>query len=56
MKSALKIESLQNPRVKAAVRLNEARERATQQRTLVEGYRPLLRAVENGYPLEEIYF
>ena len=56
MKSALKIESLQNPRVKAAVRLNEARERATQQRTLVEGYRPLLRAVENGYPLEEVYF
>ncbi|HPD41707.1 MAG TPA: RNA methyltransferase [Anaerolineae bacterium] len=56
MKSALKIESLQNPRVKAAVRLNEARERAAQQRTLVEGYRPLLRAVENGYPLEEVYF
>lgn len=52
----MKIESLQNSRVKSAVRLNNARERAAQQKTLVEGYRPLLRAVENGYPLEEIYF
>ncbi|MBN1919797.1 MAG: RNA methyltransferase [Anaerolineae bacterium] len=47
---------MQNSRVKNAVRLNEARERSAQQRTLVEGYRPLLRAVENGYPLEEVYF
>ncbi len=56
MKPVAKIESLQNLRVKNAVRLNEARERSAQQRTLVEGYRPLLRAVENGYPLEEVYF
>ncbi len=56
MKATLKIESLQNTRVKNAVRLNEARERAIQKRTLIEGYRPLLRAVENGYPLEEVYF
>lgn len=52
----MKLESLQNSRVKNAVRLNTARERAAQQKTLVEGYRPLLRAVENGYPLEEVYF
>lgn len=52
----MKIESLQNPRVKNAVRLYTARERAAQQKTLIEGYRPLLRAVENGYPLEEIYY
>lgn len=56
MTSSLKIESLQNARVKNAVRLNEARERVAQQRTLVEGYRPLLRAVENDYPLEEVYY
>lgn len=56
MGSTLRIESLQNARVKNAVRLNESRERTAQQRTLVEGYRPLLRAIENGYPLEEVYF
>ncbi|MDX9955563.1 MAG: RNA methyltransferase, partial [Anaerolineae bacterium] len=56
MKSVARIESLQNLRVKNAVRLNQARERSAQQRTLIEGYRPLLRAVENAYPLEEVYF
>lgn len=56
MKSVARIESLQNLRVKNAVRLNQARERSAKQRTLIEGYRPLLRAVENAYPLEEVYF
>ena len=37
--------SLQNPRVKEVVRLRERRYRDQTGRFLVEGYRPLLRAV-----------
>ncbi|NJN83487.1 MAG: RNA methyltransferase [Caldilineaceae bacterium] len=51
----MRITSLQNDRIKAAIKLQKARERSRQQQTLVEGYRSLLAAVENGYPLQEVY-
>jgi TrmH family RNA methyltransferase len=49
------ITSLQNPRIKNAVRLRDARARERQGATVVEGYRAILRAVDNGYPLGELY-
>ena len=49
------IKSLQNPRIKRVVRLRDRRERAREKAIIVEGYRAILRAVENGYPLEELY-
>lgn len=50
------IESPQNPRVKAAVKLrkNKARKQAGQ--TLVEGCREIMRATESGWMLTELYF
>ena len=52
----LTLTSLQNPRVKAVVRLRDRRDRDREQRLLVEGYREIKRAIDNGYPLEELYF
>jgi TrmH family RNA methyltransferase len=49
------ITSLQNARVKNVVKLREARARAEQGLTIVEGYRAILRALDNAYPLSEIY-
>jgi TrmH family RNA methyltransferase len=50
------ITSMQNSRVKNAVKLRSARHRAQQQKTLLEGYRVILAAVENGYPIDAIFF
>ncbi len=50
------ISSLQNPRVKQAVRLRDRRDRDREQLFLIEGYRELLRAGENRYPVERIFF
>ena len=52
----LTLTSLQNPRVKAVVRLRARRDRDREQKLLVEGYREIKRALDNGYPLEELYF
>jgi TrmH family RNA methyltransferase len=49
------ITSPQNPRVKAAVRLREARHRAKQGRILVDGARELERAVRAGVALLEVF-
>ncbi len=49
------ITSLQNPRIKDVVKLRDPRTRVERGLTIVEGYRAILRAVDNGYPLEELY-
>jgi len=56
MENILKIDSLQNPRVKAAVKLRKAKVRKETGRTLVEGYREILRAIESGWAFLELYF
>ena len=50
-----RIDSMRNPRVKAAVRLRKPSERRRTGRTLVEGYRELLRAAESGWPVETLF-
>jgi TrmH family RNA methyltransferase len=49
------ITSLHNPRVKRTVRLRESRQRQKQQRILIDGARELLRAVEAGIEIEELF-
>jgi len=49
------ISSLQNPRVKAVVRLRNRRDRDRERKMLIEGYRELLRAFRNGYPVDELF-
>ncbi len=49
------ITSLQNPRVKEAIRLRSARHRKKQQRFLIDGARELLRAITAGMPLCEAF-
>ena len=49
------ITSLQNPRVKAAVRLRDHRHRQKQGRIRIDGARELLRALEAGVPIAEAF-
>jgi RNA methyltransferase, TrmH family len=49
------ITSARNPRVKALLALRERRDRDREQRFLIEGYRPVRRALDNHYPLLELY-
>jgi len=53
---AEKITSLQNPKIKAAVKLQNRRERDQTKTFLVEGYRELLRAVDGKAPLETLFY
>ena len=50
------IESPQNPRVKAAVKLRKRKVRNETGQTLVEGYREILRANESNWGFNELYF
>ena len=56
MENILTIESPQNPRVKAAVKLRKNRVRKESGQTLVEGFREILRATESGWAFIELYF
>jgi TrmH family RNA methyltransferase len=56
MESIPTIESPQNPRVKAAVKLRKGKVRKETRHTLVEGYREILRATESGWQFIELYF
>jgi len=56
MENILTIESPQNPRVKAAVKLRKRKVRKETGQTLVEGYREILRATESGWTFIELYF
>jgi RNA methyltransferase, TrmH family len=49
------LSSAQNPRVKQLLALWERRDRDRQGLMLVEGYRPILRALDNGHQLLELY-
>ena len=51
-----KISSLQNPRVKNLVKLRDRRPRDEAGVFLVEGFREILRALERGLALREVYF
>jgi TrmH family RNA methyltransferase len=55
MDGTLTIDSVQNPRVKAAVKLRKSKVRRETGRTLVEGYREILRAAESGWRFMELY-
>ncbi|NRA89598.1 MAG: RNA methyltransferase [Simkaniaceae bacterium] len=50
------ISSLQNPRVKQAVKLREKRERDRSQSFLIEGYRELYRGVKGGVPIAALFY
>ncbi len=50
------IESPQNPRVKAAVKLRKGKVRQQTGQTLVEGFREIQRATESGWKFKELYF
>lgn len=56
MEKKLTIESLQNPRVKAAVKLRKSKVRQETGQTLVEGYREIMRATESGWCFRELYY
>ena len=56
MEKNLILESQQNPRVKAAVKLRKSKVRKETRQTLVEGYREILRATENGWQFIELYY
>lgn len=56
MEKNLIIQSPQNPRVKAAVKLRKASVRKETGQTLVEGYREIQRARSNGWRFDELYF
>lgn len=51
----MRITSLQNPRIKNVVKLHQHRQRRRQGRFLIEGYRALWHATEQGYPINEVY-
>lgn len=55
MEKCLTIESPQNPRVKAAVKLRKGNVRRQTGQTLVEGYREILRATDSGWHFMELY-
>lgn len=56
MGSTMRITSFQNPQIKQVVKLHKRRERDLQHKMIIEGYRAILAAVENAYPLHELYF
>lgn len=49
------ISSRHNPRVKHVVKLRDRRQRDRCGQLIIEGYRELLRAFENSYPVDELY-
>jgi TrmH family RNA methyltransferase len=49
------LSSPQNPRVKQVVRLRDRRDRDREQLFLIEGYRELKRALDNGFPVHDLF-
>jgi TrmH family RNA methyltransferase len=52
----MRITSLQNSHIKNCVKLQQRKERDRQQMMVVEGYRAILCALQNGYPLSTVYY
>ncbi|MBV7328241.1 hypothetical protein KFU94_08255 [Chloroflexi bacterium TSY] len=48
--------SLQNHHVKNVVKLHQRKHRDRQGKMIVEGFRAILCAIDNHYPLETLYF
>lgn len=48
--------SMQNPRVKQVVKLRKQSERKRSGVTIIEGYREILRALENDWPAQVLYY
>jgi len=55
-KFCTKITSLQNSKIKEAVRLRDRKPRDEADRFLIEGYRELKRAVDAGFKIETLFF
>jgi RNA methyltransferase, TrmH family len=55
MKHKLEITSLQNPKIKQAIKLRERRQRDEEGLFLIEGYRELKRAADAGVPIKELF-
>ena len=53
--AALPVSSLQNPRIKHLVKLRQRADRDQHRQLLIEGFRPIRRALDNGQPLTELY-
>jgi TrmH family RNA methyltransferase len=53
---AVKLTSLQNPQIKAAVKLQNRRQRDESGLFLIEGYRELKRAFEGGISIQNVFF
>ncbi|HMP72626.1 MAG TPA: RNA methyltransferase [Kiritimatiellia bacterium] len=51
----LTLTSMQNPRVKRLVRLRKRSQRDDESRLLIEGYREIRRALDNQWPIQELY-
>jgi RNA methyltransferase, TrmH family len=51
----MQITSVQNPRVKAAAKLRNSRDRAKQQRIIIDGVREIQRAIQGGAALREVF-
>ncbi len=52
----MRITSLQNLHVKNCVKLQQRKERDRQQKMMIEGYRAILQALQNRYPLHTLYY
>jgi TrmH family RNA methyltransferase len=52
----MRITSFQNEQVKNVLKLHKRRERDRQRKFVVEGYRAICYALENDYPLHELYY
>jgi TrmH family RNA methyltransferase len=52
----MRITSLQNPHIKNCVKLQQRKERDRQQTMIIEGYRAILCALQNQYPLTVLYY
>lgn len=52
----MRITSYQNSQVKNVVKLQKRRERDQQRKMVIEGYRAILAALTNHYPLDELYY
>lgn len=52
----MRITSFQNSQIKNVVKLHKRKERDQQHRMIIEGYRAIVYALENRYPLDELYF
>jgi TrmH family RNA methyltransferase len=52
----MRIASFQNSRIKNVVKLHTKKYRDRSQKMVIEGYYPILLAIQNNYPLDELYF